>query len=109
MQILTEGFLPITAADEMPVHGRSTALRELGLPYASDPAITRHLAAFLTQAAVTINSLPANQRMARPNAVLFNGGFCVPAVTRERIIEAISFWFGGDPTGWRPKLLNHEA
>ena len=108
LQILTEGFLPITAADEMPVHGRSTGLRELGLPYASDPAITRHLAAFLRQAAVTMNSLPANHRMARPSAVLFNGGFCVPAVTRERIIEAISFWFGGDPTGWLPKLLNNE-
>jgi hypothetical protein len=108
LQILTEGFLPITAADEMPGHGRSSALRELGLPYASDPAITRHLAAFLRQAAVTMNSLPAKHRMARPNAVLFNGGFCVPVVTRERIIEAISFWFGQDRTGWRPKLLNHE-
>jgi hypothetical protein len=108
LQILTVGFLPITAPDEMPVHGRSTALRELGLPYASDPAITRHLAAFLTQAAVTMNGLPANHRMARPNAVLFNGGFCVPAVTRERIIEAISVWFGGAKTGWRPRLLNNQ-
>ena len=108
LQILTVGFLPITAPDEMPVHGRSTALRELGLPYASDPAITRHLAAFLTQAAVTMNRSPANHRMARPNAVLFNGGFCVPAVTRERIIEAISVWFGGAKSGWRPKLLNNQ-
>src|ERR1019366_7667121 len=98
-----------TAPDEMPAHGRPTGLRELGLPYASDPAITRHLAAFLTQAAVTKNGLSANHRMARPNAVLFNGGFCAPAVTRERIIEAISFWFGGARTGWRPKLLNNEA
>jgi len=115
LQILTAGFLPITAPDEMPAHGRSTALRELGLPYASDPAITRHLAAFLTQAAVTMNGLSAthgssaNYRMARPNAVLFNGGFCAPAVTRERIIEAISVWFSGARTGWRPKLLNNEA
>jgi hypothetical protein len=107
LQILTAGFLPITARDELPVHGRSTALRELGLPYASDPAITRHLAAFLTQAAVTMNGLPANRRMARPNAVLFNGGFCSPAVTRERIMEAISVWFGEARTGWRPKLLNN--
>jgi hypothetical protein len=115
LQILTAGFLPITAPDEMPAHGRSTALRELGLPYASDPAITKHLAAFLTQAAVTMNGLSAthgssaNHRMARPNAVLFNGGFCAAAVTRERIVEAISVWFGGARTGWRPKLLNNEA
>ena len=84
----------------MPVHGRSIALRELGLPYASDPAITRHLAAFLTQAAATMNGLSANRRMARPDFVLFNGGFCAPAVTRERIIEAISV-----VVRWSPKRL----
>ena len=109
LQILTAGFLPITTPDEMPAHGRSTALRELGLPYASDPAMTRHLAAFLKQAAVSMNGSFSNHRMAKPDAVLFNGGFCVPAVTRKRIIEAISVWFGGSRTGWRPKLLNSEA
>ena len=119
LQIVTAGFLPITAPDEMPAHSRSTGLRELGLPYASDPAITKHLAAFLTQAAVAMNSSSAsqnsanqrlaNQRMARPDAVLFNGGFCAPAVTRERIVEAISAWFGGTQSGWRPKLLNNQA
>ena len=109
LQILTDGFLPITAPDEMPVHGRSIALRELGLPYVSDPAITRHLAAFLTQAAATMNDLSVNRRMARPDFVLFNGGFCAPMVTRERIIEAISVWFGVARTGWRPKVLNNES
>jgi len=109
LQILTAGFLPITAPDEMPAHGRPTGLRELGLPYASDPAITKHLAAFLTQAAVAMNGASANQRMARPNAVLFNGGFCAPAVTRERIVEAISAWFGGAQSGWRPRLLSNDV
>ena len=109
LQILTTGFLPITAPDEMPAHGRLTALRELGLPYVSDPAITKHLAAFLTQAAIAMNSSSANHRMARPDAVLFNGGFCAPAVTREKIVEAISAWFGGAQSGWRPKVLNNEA
>jgi molecular chaperone DnaK (HSP70) len=109
LKILTAGFLPITAPDEMPAHGRPTGLRELGLLYTSDPAITKHLAAFLTQAAVAMNGSSANQRMARPNAVLFNGGFCAPAVTHERIVEAISAWFGGAQSGWRPKLLNNEA
>ena len=47
--------------------------------------------------------------MARPDAVLFNGGFCTPAVTRERIVEAIAAWFGGAQSGWRPKLLDNEA
>ncbi len=109
LQILTAGFLPITAPNEMPAHGRSTGLRELGLPYAGDPAITKHLAAFLTQAAVAMNTATAEQGMVRPDAVLFNGGFCTPAVTRERIVEAISVWFGGAQSGWRPKLLKNEA
>ena len=108
LQTLTDGFLPMTAPDEMPARGRPTALRELGLPYASDPAITKYLAAFLTQAAIAMNSSSANHRMARPDAVLFNGGFCAPAVTRERIVEAISTWFGGTPSDWRPRVLNNE-
>jgi DNA-K related protein len=83
-------------------------LRELGLPYASDPAITKHLAAFLTQAAEAMDGSSANQRMARPDAVLFNGGFCAPAVTRDRIVEAISAWLGGTQSGWSPKLLNND-
>ena len=109
LQILTVGFLPMTAPDEMPATGRPPGLRELGLPYASDPAITKHLAAFLTQAAVAMNDSSANQRMAQPNAVLFNGGFCAPPVTRDRIVQAISAWFGGPQSGWRPKLLKNEA
>jgi molecular chaperone DnaK (HSP70) len=108
LQILTTGFLPITTPDEMPATSRTIGLRELGLPYASDPAITKHLAAFLTQAAVAMNSSPANQRMIRPDAVLFNGGFCAPAVTRERIVETISVWFGGAQKGWRPNVLSNE-
>ena len=109
MQILTTGFLPVIAPNEMPAHERPTALRELGLPYASDPAITKHLAAFLTQATVAMNGSPANQRMVRPDTILFNGGFCAPAVTRERIVETISAWFGEAQSGWRPKLLDNEA
>jgi DNA-K related protein/Hsp70 protein len=135
LEILTAGFLPITAPDEMPAPGRPIGLRELGLPYASDPAITKHLAAFLTQApgspasslagveapgppasslagveaAGVMNGSSSNRRMARPDAVLFNGGFCAPAVTRERIVEAISAWFDGAQSGWRPKLLLNEA
>jgi len=109
LQILTVGFLPITPPNEMPAQSRPTGLRELGLPFASDPAITKHLASFLTQAAIATNVWSTNLRMVRPTAVLFNGGFCTPPMARERIVEAISTWFGGTESGWRPKLLNNEA
>jgi len=62
LRTLTDGFLPITAPDEMPVRGRTTGLREFGLPYAADAAITRHLAAFLTHAAAAMNKSSSNLR-----------------------------------------------
>src|ERR671912_72082 len=54
--VLAEGFLPASAPGDLPVSERRAGLRELGLPYASDPAVTKHLAAFLTQAALAMNS-----------------------------------------------------
>ncbi len=108
LQILTDGFLPITAPDDMPALGRPTGLRELGLPYVSDAAITKHLAAFLTQASVAMNGSSGTPRLVRPDAVLFNGGFCAPSVTRERMVAVISSWFGGAQNQWRPKFLNNN-
>ena len=107
MRTLTDGFLPITSSHDVPARARMSGLRELGLPYASDPAITKHLAAFLAQATVTMNA--ANQQLVRPDAVLFNGGFFTPAIARERVLEAISGWFGERETGWRPRVLENEA
>jgi molecular chaperone DnaK (HSP70) len=103
LHILTAGFLPITPTDEILALSRPTGLRELGLPYPSDPAITKHLASFLRQAGVGMTA------MVRPDAVLFNGGFCAPVVTRDRILEAISAWFGGAQCDWGPKLLHNDA
>jgi molecular chaperone DnaK (HSP70) len=114
-ELITNGFLPLTTPDEMPVRTRAAGLREIGLPYATDPAITKHLAAFLKQAAMAKgaggNSQPHiddRQPMARPDAILFNGGFCIPAIARERITEAIAQWFGAN-SGWRPKILSNEV
>jgi molecular chaperone DnaK (HSP70) len=99
IRTLTEGFLPITAAADLPARDRRPGLRELGLPYETEPAITRHLAAFLTRAAGT----GAAGSMARPDAVLFNGGFFAPAAARERVLEALTAWFG-EP----PRVLENE-
>ncbi len=54
--VLSEGFLPLTAPGDLPAHAQRVALRELGLPYATEAAITRHLAAFLTQAASAMDA-----------------------------------------------------
>ena len=102
---LIDGFLPLTDRDARPTQERRTGLRELGLPYANEPAITKHIAQFLADNAepdASGNAAP----MARPDAILVNGGFFIPGLTRERIVEAISRWFQPTNRGWQPKVLN---
>jgi hypothetical protein len=94
---LLDGFLPLTGADDLPARSRRLGLRELGLPYESEPAITRHLAAFLARGS------EGPQGIAYPDAVLFNGGFFAPAVARERVLDAIAAW-----SGRRPLLLEND-
>jgi hypothetical protein len=117
-EVVSQGFLPASAAEDLPASERRAGLRELGLPYASDPAITKHLAAFLTQAALAMNAgetdAPAVEAqgqasMARPDAILFNGGFFHPALARERLVEAVAGWFQQDAKRWRPKVLHNET
>jgi hypothetical protein len=96
---LTEGFLPVTAPGDVPSRDRRVGLRELGLPYETEPAITRHLAGFLTRAGAA-----HGEGMMRPDAVLFNGGFFAPALARDQVVEALTAWFGA-----RPVVLENEA
>jgi DNA-K related protein/Hsp70 protein len=55
---LITGFLPSTTAHDLPARERRTGLRELGLPYATEPTITKHLAEFLTKSAADCGSVP---------------------------------------------------
>ena len=92
LALLLGGFLPECDASASPAleRDRRTGLRELGLPYASDPAITRHLAAFLREAGTAGGP-------ARADAVLFNGGFFTPDEARARVAEVLGRWFGQAP------------
>ena len=94
-------FLPITADGEIAApRDRRAGLRELGLPFESDPAITRHLAGFLARSspAAPANVATVGERsMVRPDVVLFNGGFFRPTVARERVVQALGAWFGALP------------
>lgn len=115
VDVLLGGFLPLTRAAEMPVHGtRRTGLREIGLHYASDPAITKHLAEFLTRAAPDMSCEPgvspqqSPSHMQRPDAILFNGGFFAPPLTRERIVDAVASWCHG-AGAWTPRVLSNDA
>jgi molecular chaperone DnaK (HSP70) len=80
--LLVDGFFPRVAADARAERRRAGGLREMGLPYAHDPAITRHLAEFLARFG----------RM--PTHVLFNGGVMKAARLQARIVELVSAWAG---------------
>jgi hypothetical protein len=87
--LLLEGFFPLCAADDRPA-GRNTAgLREVGLAYEADPAITRHLAQFLARAGGAPDGASSGGGRSR---VLFNGGVMKPAIIRHRLLEALARW-----------------
>ena len=94
-QVLGEGFLPAVASTEMPAHQRRAGLQELGLPYAADPAITRHMARFLRQQAATAEHGAVRRGpsgLACPTHVLFNGGVLNAELVRERILSTLNAW-----------------
>jgi len=79
--VLLDGFYPECPRDARPEE-RSGALRELGLPYAADSAVTRHLAAFLS------GQPPVD-------AILCNGGSLQPSLVRDRLIGMVRAWQPG--------------
>jgi hypothetical protein len=92
--VLLAGFFPEVEASDRPEQKPRVGVREMGLPYASDPAITRHLAAFLGR---QVRSDGYGQGVAYPSAVLFNGGAMKATPLRGRVLESIRKWSNGAP------------
>jgi hypothetical protein len=88
-QYLLDGFFPKTPVTELPRARPRAGLTQVGLPYASDPAITKHLAAFLASHAFA-DSAPGGARP--PTAILFNGGVLKAPVLRARLLETLDGW-----------------
>ncbi len=88
-RVLLDGFFPACAPDAQPERGRRLGLAEIGLPYAADPAVTRHLARFLTTQAASLHGGPM-----QPSAILFNGGAFQAHALRRRVVEVVSAWAG---------------
>jgi hypothetical protein len=85
---LIDGFFPVVGADARPQVSRRIGLQEIGLPYASDPAITRHVAAFVgRQHEVAAGGV---------SAVLFNGGVMHAPRFRDRLTSVLRSWRDGD-------------
>lgn len=98
-ETLLEGFFPGVDAAARPIARARTGLMQLGLPYAQDAGIPRHLAAFLgrqTGATAELesfaNALPPGASFLHPTAVLFNGGVFKAAILAERIMNTLNAW-----------------
>ncbi|MGH1364707.1 MAG: Hsp70 family protein [Calditrichia bacterium] len=83
---LVDGFFPAGNNDDFPQEGTRIGMREMGLPYAADAAVTRYLAHFLSK--------HSGETTAFPSAVLFNGGVMKAESFRTRVLEALSAWKG---------------
>jgi hypothetical protein len=86
LELALDGFLPACELTDKPQEDASSPYREVGLPLVADPAVTRHLAAFLESAGNI-----------RPDAILFNGGFFIPEVLRQRVADVMEHWYGHRP------------
>lgn len=117
--LLVDGFLPRVPLDEKPATRRS-GFQEFGLPFAPDAAITKYLAAFLTahrHAAADhgdADDVPSAAHAgadrgdpARPDLVLFNGGFFASPALRGRLLEVLGSWFTPPAAKqiWQPHVL----
>ncbi len=98
-----DGFLPPAASTDMPQHGRRAGLQEMGLPYASDPAITRHLAKFLRQQAAPSEKTSEHESVRRgasgiacPTHILFNGGVLHASFVRDRLLDVLNAWLANE-------------
>ena len=81
--LLLDGFFPDVQAGEQPLRA-APGLREMGLPYAKDAAITRHISDFLR------NRPPVD-------FILFNGGVTKSPAIRARLADNIARWQPGHP------------
>ncbi|MEW6381281.1 MAG: Hsp70 family protein [bacterium] len=118
-EIVQNGFFPITRLEDDPVKSSRMGLQEWGLPYVQDTAVSRHLASFLRKHQASIRDLrektgqPAAD-LARPDAILFNGGALKPKFLQDRIVRIMESWFPADRgaeediKAWSPVVLAHE-
>jgi molecular chaperone DnaK (HSP70) len=100
-QMVAEGFFQASEPDEQPQRVRG-GIVEFGLPYVADPAVTRHLAAFLARHESAArealgDTAPPAGVLPVPDAVLLNGGVFRSAVLSRRLLDVLGGWRGRSP------------
>ena len=98
---LVDGFFPVVEPGTAPRQRARAGLTQVGLPYAFDPAITKHLSHFLVRQREALRALSgfgeaATGALLRPTAVLFNGGVLKAPAIRERLVTTLNGWLERD-------------
>jgi hypothetical protein len=104
VRVVKDGYFPGVDAAARPVTRPRAGLALAGLPYAHDPGVTRHLAAFLARQADAVAKLESPEGAAtkrvgallHPTALVFNGGVMKAAALRERIVTTLNSWLAAD-------------
>ncbi|MFO7839367.1 MAG: Hsp70 family protein [Desulfosalsimonadaceae bacterium] len=104
-QILLEGFFPVVRPESEKRQQPRKGISEFGLPYESEPAITRHIGAFLDKHSEDVRKF-LGERSAFPDLILFNGGTLKAGLVQDRIREAIRCWFDAEGSD-RPRVLDN--
>lgn len=93
--IALDGFFPLSALTDLPDKKRSGVV-EFGLPYAAEPAISKHIAIFLKLHS-QVASEAVGQKCYVPDALLLNGGVFRSKPITQRAIDLISSWSSDQP------------
>jgi len=103
-----DGYFAEVDADAAPRKSARTGLQEWGLPFAQEPEVPRHLAAFLRaqRAAAVEAGAGEASGLARPDAILFNGGALQPRQVRARLQQLVTRWCGAEPVALESRDLN---
>ncbi len=114
MDVVLDGFFPRVGRGESPTRGARAGLQEFGLPFVADPAIPKHLSSFLrrhrAEAIGQGGGVLPEDRPARPDAILFNGGALTPQTVRDRLVEVLTSWFPDDPgPAYAPRVLTNAS
>ncbi|CAN0625380.1 conserved protein of unknown function [Burkholderia multivorans] len=95
-RIVVDGFFPAGGPDDLP-HRSRAGIVEFGLPYVADPAVTRHIAAFLHKLAAQSRDalgMPDAPQAALPvpDTLLLNGGVFRSKALAGRLAGTLGAW-----------------
>lgn len=94
-EIALDGFFPLSGLDDLPDRKRSGVV-EFGLPYAAEPAVSKHIAAFLKlHSSASGEALQGKGYV--PDALLLNGGVFRSQPITQRIVDLIRSWRSSPP------------